>query len=166
MKELSSAAGNRFYTDRAKRNSKNEERGQSLVELALVVPILMLIAFGVIEFGRAYYQYNTLTKAVRDGARYMSYHIYNSTEEGNCAKLVVYGNSVGTGSPILPGLTTAKIQMLSSGGTTPYSELNPPKYVTVRVDAYPFSPVIPFINLNASFSPQCTMLYVGPGAKY
>ena len=30
--------------------------------------MLLLICFGVIEFGRAYYTYNILTKAVRDGA--------------------------------------------------------------------------------------------------
>ena len=146
-------------------NRRRGERGQSLLELALVLPLLMMIAFGVIELGRAYYQYNTLSKAVRDGARYMSYHIYSTAEETKCENMVVYGNSAATGAPILPGLTTAKVQMVSSGGITPYTELTPPKYVTMRINAFPYTPIMPFMNFNLSFSPECTMLYVGPGSK-
>ncbi|QEM68883.1 pilus assembly protein [Geobacter sp. FeAm09] len=44
-------------------------RGQALVELALLLPILLLLIFGVIEFGRAFYMKNTLTNAVRHAAR-------------------------------------------------------------------------------------------------
>jgi hypothetical protein len=141
------------------------QKGQSLLELALVLPLLMLIAFGAIEFGRAYYQYNTLTKALRDGARYMSYHIYSSAEETNCYNMVVYGNTAGSGSPVLPGLTTSLIDMVSSGGTTPYSALNPPRFITIRVTGYPFNRLIPLIPINATFRPEVTMRYVGPGSK-
>src|SRR5437773_2637207 len=59
------------------------QRGQSLLELAAVLPLLLLIAFGATEFGRAYYQYNTLSKAIRNGARYMSSHTYSGTEISN-----------------------------------------------------------------------------------
>lgn len=45
------------------------ERGQALTELALVLPILALILFGVIQFGIAFNNYITLTDAVRAGAR-------------------------------------------------------------------------------------------------
>lgn len=44
-------------------------RGQSLVEFALVFPILMLILFGILDFGRAIYTYNTIGNAARDGVR-------------------------------------------------------------------------------------------------
>ena len=56
----------------------NQQHGQSVLEFAMVLPLMLLIVFGIIEFGRAYYQYNTLTKAIRDGARYMSKHIYST----------------------------------------------------------------------------------------
>ncbi len=45
------------------------EKGQSMVELALILPILLLLLFGTIEFGRVFYSYITITSAVREGAR-------------------------------------------------------------------------------------------------
>jgi len=44
-------------------------RGQSVVEFALVLPLLFLIVFGITEFGRAWLQMNILTTAAREGAR-------------------------------------------------------------------------------------------------
>jgi len=143
------------------------QRGQSLLEFAAVLPLLLLLAFGVTEFGRAFYQYNTLSKAIRDGARYMSSHIYSTTEMNNAKNMVVYGNTGGSGTSVLPGLTTAKMQVIPDGGTTPYSELSPPEWVTIRVDGYPFSSLVPgVINLNVNFSPEFRMRYVGPNATY
>lgn len=45
------------------------ERGQAMVELALVLPILLTLFMGVIEFGRAYHTYLIITSASREGAR-------------------------------------------------------------------------------------------------
>jgi Flp pilus assembly protein TadG len=45
------------------------EDGQALVEFALVLPLLVLVLFGVIQFGIAFNNYVTLTDAVRAGAR-------------------------------------------------------------------------------------------------
>jgi Flp pilus assembly protein TadG len=45
------------------------ERGQTLTEFAIVLPILALLLFGVIQFGIAFNNYITLTDAVRAGAR-------------------------------------------------------------------------------------------------
>ena|SRR5579885_3547641 len=44
--------------------------GVSLVEFAFVVPVFLLLLFGMIDFGRAYSTSVTLTNAVREGARY------------------------------------------------------------------------------------------------
>jgi Flp pilus assembly protein TadG len=43
--------------------------GQGLVEFALVFPLIMLLLFGVIDFGRAIYAYNTLSDAARQADR-------------------------------------------------------------------------------------------------
>jgi len=49
---------------------KREQRqGQALVELAIIGLILTTMAFGVIEFGRAYYASISVTNAARDAAR-------------------------------------------------------------------------------------------------
>ena len=50
-------------------NSPYRQRGIMSVEFIIVAPFLMLLMLGISEFGHALYQYNTLTKSVRDGAR-------------------------------------------------------------------------------------------------
>lgn len=47
-------------------------RGQSVLELALILPILLMLVFGIAEFGRAWMTLNVLTGAVREGARIAS----------------------------------------------------------------------------------------------
>jgi Flp pilus assembly protein TadG len=44
-------------------------RGQALVEFSFVFPIIMLLAFGFIDVGRAVFEWNTLTNAARSAAR-------------------------------------------------------------------------------------------------
>jgi len=46
--------------------------GQSVLELALVLPILLMLVVGITEFGRAWMTVNVLTGAVREGARVAS----------------------------------------------------------------------------------------------
>jgi len=45
------------------------QKGQAFVEFALVLPILLLLVFGIIQFGILFNNYLTLTDAVRAGAR-------------------------------------------------------------------------------------------------
>lgn len=47
----------------------NSEKGQSLVEFALVLPLLILLLFGIIDFGRIFHAYLTLDHAGREAAR-------------------------------------------------------------------------------------------------
>jgi Flp pilus assembly protein TadG len=44
-------------------------KGQTLVETALILPILLILVLGIFEFGRAMYIKNTLNNAARAGAR-------------------------------------------------------------------------------------------------
>lgn len=45
------------------------EKGQSLVEFALVIPILVMLILGIVDFGRIYHVYLTLDHAGREAAR-------------------------------------------------------------------------------------------------
>jgi len=58
------AMRNRFRSKRFR-----SEAGASAVEFALLLPVLMMILFGIIEFGLALYQQAVLTNASREGAR-------------------------------------------------------------------------------------------------
>ncbi|MEK7365559.1 MAG: TadE family protein, partial [Candidatus Deferrimicrobiota bacterium] len=54
------------------RNTLEHEKGQSLVEFALVVPMLLLLVFGIAEFGRAWMTQNILTGAAREAVRLLA----------------------------------------------------------------------------------------------
>lgn len=53
---------------------RSRDRGAAAVELALVMPLLLLIIFGIVDFGRMYNTQITLTQAAREGARAASYN--------------------------------------------------------------------------------------------
>ncbi len=52
------------------RTFRRGRRGQSLVEFAMVLPILLILIFGIIEFGMGLRSYISLTNATREGARF------------------------------------------------------------------------------------------------
>jgi len=45
------------------------QRSQGLTEFAIIAPIILLLTFGIIDFGRALYVYITLQQASNEGAR-------------------------------------------------------------------------------------------------
>ena len=49
---------------------RRDERGASLVEFAVVLPFLLLLIFGMIEFGLIFAQFNEIRHGAREGARY------------------------------------------------------------------------------------------------
>lgn len=51
-------------------NSRKRQRGANLAEAAIAIPILMLVVFAIVDFGRAYNVYQVITNAAREGARY------------------------------------------------------------------------------------------------
>ena len=53
----------------SKKPVRRGERGAALIEAAITVPIILLIAVGIFEFGRAYQTQQVLTNAAREGAR-------------------------------------------------------------------------------------------------
>jgi Flp pilus assembly protein TadG len=54
---------------RRARGHQGRDRGATAVEFALLLPLLLLIVFGIVDFGRALNAQITLTQAAREGAR-------------------------------------------------------------------------------------------------
>ena len=46
--------------------------GLAAIEFVLVLPLLLILAFSIIDFGRLLYQYDALTKSTRDAAKYVA----------------------------------------------------------------------------------------------
>lgn len=113
---------------------KTRQAGVAIVEFALVLPLLLLMTFVVTEFGRAIYQYDTLTKSVREGARYLSIQT-PGTRVAQAQNLVVYGNTAGGGTPLALGLSTDQVSAVwaTSSGTEPVITT-----VTVQISGYAF----------------------------
>ena len=99
------------------------QRGVATIEFALCAPILFLLMFATAELGRALFQYNTLVKAVRDGARYAAAAATNSTRVVNITNqmrtatvnLVMTGTTAGTGTPLLEGMRAADVTVSNNG---------------------------------------------------
>lgn len=65
-----------------------KENGQAMVELALVLPILILVFCGIIDFGWAYINKISVNNAAREGARYASIHYHEAGWKTNCFTVV------------------------------------------------------------------------------
>jgi Flp pilus assembly protein TadG len=53
------------------RSGPRSERGQALVEFALLLPVILLLVVGMLEFARAWNMHQVMTDAAREGARRM-----------------------------------------------------------------------------------------------
>jgi Flp pilus assembly protein TadG len=70
------------------RKRLKNERGQTLVELALVLPILVVLILGIAQFGVAFNNYVTLTDAARAGARKAAVSRDSGNPSGACVTAV------------------------------------------------------------------------------
>ena len=106
------------------RSLRIRQRGVATIEFAICAPVLLLLMLATAEVGRMLIQANTLSKAVRDGARYTARDAANgstgtvlitNTVRTNTQNLVVTGTMTGTGTPLLPGLTVANVTVTNAG---------------------------------------------------
>jgi Flp pilus assembly protein TadG len=72
----------KYQIARGRRFAKDED-GSPAVEFALVAPILLLMVFGIVQFGFAFFTYNEMMNGAREGARRMA---VGATEEQAIAK--------------------------------------------------------------------------------
>ena len=142
---------------------RRDERGIQFVELAIVLPIFLLLFGAVGEFGRFFYEYTSVAKAARVGARYLTTSKVSVPEDNMVKNLVVYGNFAGTGSPVVRGLSTSNVVISRQGGVPVL-----PETVTVQIVGFKHQPIfdlgkmtrIPSLSLNIDVKPSVTMRYM------
>jgi len=130
------------------------QRGVAIIEFTIVLPILLVLILAVAEIGRAFLQFNTLTRAVRDSARYVSANALNGASQtidvattaavyGEAQNLIVYGHVANTGTALLPGLVPGNVSISNPAGTNDIT-------VTVTYNYQPMlGPVIPGLFYGA-----------------
>src|SRR5262245_26465821 len=121
------------------------ENGGTLAELAILVPILVVMVGTVSELGRLFQTYTALSKSTRSAARYLSNVAYDDAHIALSKNVAVCGKTDCTDTdPVVPGLTTENIVVTpefqeGGGGGNPIN-------VTISVTNYEFQPIF---NLGA-----------------
>lgn len=132
----------RFFT----RSELRDTRGTAVVEFALIFPILAILLFGVIDFGRAYFLRTNLVSAAREGARYgaaMTNPCLGSSTTTILAQVQRYVTYFGGGT------VTATVS--TPGACAANSVTN----VKVKISNYAFVPITPvfrLINYNTALT--------------
>jgi len=91
----------------------DRERGQSLVEFALVIPIVILIMVGLFDLGRVVFINNSLSDGARDGARHGATGLRNGDY---CARVDEAVRSATRGQALSP--YTVTVTTVDGSGTT------------------------------------------------
>lgn len=153
------------------------QQGVAAVEFAIVLIVLLLIMAGIIEFGRAFWYYDALTKATRDGARLMSVadreNFSTGTFVSDAKNLVVHSANSANLNPLL-GVGQVSVTCLDRDLNTTAcgSGLNAAQeYVRVAITGYTIDigGFMPFLSASGgapttfsgiALSPQTTMRYM------
>lgn len=125
---------------------RHKEYGAVIIEFALLlIPLLMIVA-GIIEFGRTFWYYDALTKATRDGARFLSMSAPVFITINGTATPVIDGAKITEATDLVVNAARAanvpnsnNLNIEVECYPTPDCEAATPDYVTVRIDAYPIS---------------------------
>jgi len=132
------------------KSKRDTERGATLVEFAIGATVFLAALFAVLEFGRALWLHNALTDAARRGTRYAVVH--SEANSAQVKNVVVYGNSAGTGTPLINNLSTANVAVnydtLGVGEGT----------VSVSITNYQFQFVVPLIGTTINMPAYKTTL--------
>jgi Flp pilus assembly protein TadG len=147
--------------------SKRKMRGVAVIEFAIVLPLLVLIVTGLIEYGRLMWNYNALAKASRDAARYLSTVDANdlaneASQNNSTANKMVRDAALSAGLDIT-GLSIA-ISCDDIPNCSTASGTNKPDRVEVAI-GYPFTiggwvPVFGTDIRLVTLSPHTTMPYM------
>jgi Flp pilus assembly protein TadG len=139
-----------------------KQHGAALIEFGITLGVLVTIVFGITEFGRAIYQYDTLAKAARDATRYLSTTAPgDATAIGAATCLAVHGRPTCTGAPLAPGLTTAMVSVCdaTSCAATHQAQGSAPviNLVTLTIGSantpYTFISAVPAVVPDIPFAP-------------
>ena len=116
---------------------RRDERGAELIEFAVVSVLFFMLAFGVMEFGRAIWMYGTVAHVAKEGARWA---IVRGSESGRTATPTDVETYVNVRAAGMTGLTV----------TTTWDDpsKDPGTVVQVRVDK-DFQPALPIVGLGS-----------------
>ena len=138
---------------------RRRQRGNALIEFALAFGFLFPLLTGTFQFGYAFFLYNQLQNAVRQGARFAALKTYDSASttpstafRDSVRNAVVFGNPAGGSIPVAKSLTTSNVTLnvTFSNGV--------PNMMTVSIQNYTLDALLRTFTLNR---PSASFSYVG-----
>lgn len=144
---------------RIAKRARDGERGVVAVEFAMVIPLLLLLLLGVIDFGRAMYVKNSLVYAASQGARVAAIHSSSwsavATQAVNDLKIPRLAGTTGTEVATVTSTTACPADAATSADTATVS-------VTVSIPFHWITPVgmLPSVGSINSMSATATWLCV------
>ena len=121
------------------RRSLTGTRGQSLAELAFILPLLLVLVLGSIDLGRLFYAYISVTNGARNGATYASASADNLDDTAAIRDAVLQD----TTGLLDTSETNPDVAVTTGTDSLGYS------YAEVRV-TYTFSPLFPWPGIPSS----------------
>ena len=141
------------------RRLRRRDGGQSLAEFALILPVFLILVFGIIDFGMGLRAYITVAQATREGARYgvvgNAAGTFSAGGSGHCNGSTTT-NIVGKVCSTMNGLDLTDIQTVTTEcpdtGTTP--PCNPGDAIEVHAEFryHYITPVKTIINVMSGGS--------------
>lgn len=124
--------------------SRRDERGAAAVEFAVLLPVLVVILFGITAFGVAFSKVETYVSAAREGARYAAVRCEPDATSCNNALIANRVQQAAVGYPIGPGIPTANINCTTNPGQpVTVSWL---QHITIQI------PLLPDLSKDATIS--------------
>jgi Flp pilus assembly protein TadG len=124
---------------------RRNQAGQSLVEFALSSVLFFTVIFGIVQFGRAVWQYNTVSNLAQEGARWASVRGSSSSMPATAAELQAYVESRSPGFSLTATATPANPSAAAPGGVIS---------VQVTSSFAVATPLLPIASINLSSTAQ------------
>jgi Flp pilus assembly protein TadG len=130
-------------------NAMHDQRGTALVEFALVLPLLLLVLFGVLDFGKAFNYWNDETHLAAEGARWAE---VDSNPGGSGQTLQQYIQQQADSGELRSNATVC-VSFPSNPDTGTSGQVGDPVTVTVS-STYDW---LPFVSAQAGLTPSTTI---------
>lgn len=121
----------------------HDDRGQAIIEFAFVLPLLVILTLGMVEFARIWMQYQITTDAAREGARMVVIENDFTTEQKTAAVIAAVKSSLSAAgvktsdaqffANYCSALPTTKATTVEIYGCGWAAERNQPATVSLRV---------------------------------
>jgi Flp pilus assembly protein TadG len=136
------------------RRLRGNERGAELIEFALVLPLLLAMLAGIVDFGRMFQRLEVTTNAAREGARLASLPGYSQTDVQNRVRTYM-NEGIRAGAGAQTTVTRTFVNITPGGGGAQFQAA---QVVVSYSDSYLIlGPIVTLVGGNASTFSSVTL---------